>query len=133
MSALSSRKASSGLAAISMVVGLAPVLVVAQSAPPSALINQRSQETLEAARAASPHTTESALAYFEDELEAAVERASQRVWDPTAPREPSPRTPWGHPDLRGYWLNVNYVPFERPDEPDQPHSDGAADRDARPD
>lgn len=116
MSALSSRKASSGLAAISMVVGLAPVLVVAQSAPPSALINQRSQETLEAARAASPHTTESALAYFEDELEAAVERASQRVWDPTAPREPSPRTPWGHPDLRGYWLNVNYVPFERPDE-----------------
>ncbi|GIT14548.1 MAG: hypothetical protein CM1200mP36_03040 [Gammaproteobacteria bacterium] len=116
MSAFNSRKASSGLAAISMVVGLVPVLLFAQSVPPSALVNQRSQEALEAARAVSPHTTESALAYFEDELEAAVERASQRVWDPTTPREPSPRTPWGHPDLRGYWLNVNYVPFERPDD-----------------
>ena len=116
MSAFNSRKASSGLVAISMVVGLVPVLLLAQSPPPSALVNQRSQEALEAARAVSPHTTESALAYFEDELEAAVERASQRVWDPTKPRESSPRTPWGHPDLRGYWLNVNYVPFERPDE-----------------
>ena len=117
MSAFSSRRASSGLAVIATVAaGAAPILVLAQSAPPSALINQRSQETLEAARAASPHTNESTLAYFEDELEAAVERASQRVWDPTAPREPSPRTSWGHPDLSGYWLNVNYVPFDRPDE-----------------
>ena len=83
MSAFNSRKAGSGLAAISMVVGLVPVLLLAQSVPPSALVNQRSQAALEAARAVSPHTTESALAYFEDELEAAVERASQRVWDPT--------------------------------------------------
>ncbi len=117
MSAFSSKRAGSGLIVIAIVAaGAAPILALAQSAPPSALINQRSQETLEAARAASPHTNESTLAYFEDELEAAVERASQRIWDPTAPREPSPRTSWGHPDLSGYWLNVNYVPFDRPDE-----------------
>jgi len=102
--------------AMAMAIGT-PVRLAGQSAPPpSALINQRSEDALEAARAASPHTNESTLAYFQDELEAAVERASQAVWDPTAQREPSPRTPWGAPDLRGYWLSVNYVPMERPDE-----------------
>jgi len=99
-----------------MVAALAPARVPAQTPPPSALINQRSDEAVEAARAVSPHTNESTLAYFKDELEAAVEEATQRVWDPTAPRQPSPRTPWGAPDLRGYWLSVNYVPMERPDE-----------------
>ena len=40
------------------------------------------------------------------------------VWDPTASAAPSgwtpPRTPWGDPDLRGYWLNLSYTPLERP-------------------
>ena len=103
------------LTAAAIAVGVAPVRVAGQAAPESALINQRAQDTLEAARAASPHTNESSLAYFREELDAAVEQASRRVWDPTAPREPSPRTPWGHPDLSGYWLSVNYVPMERPD------------------
>ena len=95
---------------------LAPLRAVGQSPPPSALVNQRSQETLEAARAASPHTSEEVRAYFQDEIDAAVERWTQRVWDPTQPREPSPRTPWGDPDVTGYWLSVNYMPLERPDE-----------------
>jgi len=83
----------------------------------AALINQRSQETLEVAREVSPHTNESSLAYFEDQINAAVvEATGGRIWDPTAPREPFPRTSWGHPDLRGYWLAVSYVPMERPDE-----------------
>ena len=38
--------------------------VVAQNPPPSALINQRSQETLDAARAASPRSSEETFAYF---------------------------------------------------------------------
>ena len=38
----------------------------ASQAPQSALVNQRSEETLEAARAASPHTPESTYAYFDD-------------------------------------------------------------------
>jgi hypothetical protein len=90
---------------------------VAQEQPPaSALINQRADETVEAARAASPHTSESTYAYCKEESEAFIAEATQRMWDPTAPRPDSPRTPWGDPDLGGYWLNVAYVPLERPDE-----------------
>ena len=84
--------------------------------PPSALVNQRSAETVEAARAASPHTSEETLAYFEDDVEATLARAIERVWDPTRPREPSPRTAWGDPDLAGYWISVAYTPLERPEE-----------------
>ena len=93
-----------------------PVRVTGQAAPPSALVNQRAEGTLESARAASPHTNEEAFAYFQDDIDAAVEKATERVWDPTLPREPSPRTPWGAPDLGGYWLSVNYMPLERPDQ-----------------
>ena len=83
----------------------------------AALINQRSQETQEAARDVSPYTNETSIAYFQEQINTAVaEATSGRIWDPTAPREPSPRTSWGHPDLRGYWLAVSYVPMERPDE-----------------
>src|SRR5205809_806361 len=40
-----------------------------------------------------------------------------RVWDPTAVAQNNfvpPRTPWGDPDLRGYWLSLTYTPLERP-------------------
>ncbi len=70
-----------------------PVPVAGQSPPASALVNQRSQETLDAARAASPHTPEETYAYFEDDAEAAIARAIERVWDPTRPRPSFPRTP----------------------------------------
>ena len=49
-----------------VVLGLAATSSPGQSPPPSALINQESQETVEAARAASPHTSESTYAYFRD-------------------------------------------------------------------
>ena len=84
--------------------------------PPSALVNQQSAETVEAARAASPHTSEETLAYFEDEVEDRLAWAIERVWDPRRPRHPAPRTSWGDPDLSGYWLSVAYTPLERPDE-----------------
>ena len=93
---------------------LATLYASAQSPPPSALINQESEETVEAARAASPHTSESTYAYFREEAESFIAEATSRIWDPNAPRETSPRTPWGDPDLTGYWLNVAYVPLERP-------------------
>ncbi len=86
------------------------------SPPPSALINQQSEQTLEAARAASPHTSQSTYAYFEDEAKAFIENAIQYTWDPTAPRLTSKKTAWGDPDLGGYWLNIAYVPLERPEE-----------------
>src|SRR3981081_710338 len=28
----------------------------------------------------------------------------------------APKTPWGDPDLRGYFLNLSYTPLERPRE-----------------
>ena len=85
-------------------------------APPSELVNQRSEATLEAARTASPRTAEETLEYFRDEVDEALARNIERVWDPTRPRPSSPRTPWGDPDLQGYWLNVSYTPLERPDD-----------------
>ena len=95
-----------------------PIPVAGQSAqaPASALVNQRSDETLEAARAASPHTPEETYAYFEEGAEAAMARATERAWDPRRPRPDSPRTPWGDPELSGYWANSTYTPLERPEE-----------------
>ncbi len=84
--------------------------------PPSALVNQGSEATVEAARAASPHTAESTYAYFQEDVEDSIARAVERVWDPDRPRSEPPRTPWGDPDLHGYWLNAAYTPLERPDE-----------------
>jgi hypothetical protein len=95
---------------------LAPLQLAAQTPPPSALINQESAETVEAARAASPHSSEETLAYFEEEVDETLARALERVWDPRRPREPSPRTSWGDPDLSGYWMSVAYTPLQRPEE-----------------
>ncbi len=84
--------------------------------PASALVNQRSQETLEAARAASPHTSESTYAYFQEEAEAFIANAIERVWDPNAPRPEPPRMPWGDPSLVGYWSFATYMPLDRSEE-----------------
>ena len=101
---------------IAIGVTATPSFAQSESAPPSALVNQRSQETLEAARAASPQTSESTFAYFETEVQESLANALERVWDPERPRENGPRTSWGDPDLSGYWLSVTYTPLERPDE-----------------
>ena len=40
-----------------------------------------------------------------------------KVWDPVAVAQNNftpPRTPWGDPDLQGYWLSLTYTPLERP-------------------
>ena len=91
-----------------------PASVTGQSAPPSALVNQRSEATLEAARAAAPHTPEETYAYFEDDFEAAMTRAIDSIWDPRRPRAAPPRTPWGDPEIGGYWFSSSYTPMERP-------------------
>ena len=83
--------------------------------PPSALVNPRDEEALEAAREASPRTGQETFAYFSDDVDEALASAVERVWDPLRPRPLSPRTAWGDPDLSGYWLNVAYTPLERPD------------------
>jgi len=91
-----------------------PLPVAGQSPPPSALVNQRDAEALEAAREVSPHSPEETYAYFESDVDAAMTRALESAWDPRQ-MQPSPmRTPWGDPDLRGYWVSASYTPMERP-------------------
>src|SRR2546425_8730763 len=49
----------------------------------------------------------------------AASKLAASVWDPTAPPPSgwtSPRTPWGDPDLQGFWLVLSYTPLERPAE-----------------
>ena len=54
-------------------------------------------------------TTVNTDAAIEAAAEAAKTVASIADWTP-------PRTPWGDPDLRGYWLTATYTPLERPAE-----------------
>ena len=51
--------------------------------------------------------TDSAIEAAAEAARAAAEARAN--WTP-------PRTPWGDPDLRGYWLSLTYTPFERPAE-----------------
>jgi hypothetical protein len=83
---------------------------------PTPVEGQSRQEIQEAARKASPRTGDEALKFFEKDVEEATARAIQRVWDPNRPIPANaPRTPWGAPDLRGYWLSLSYTPLERPE------------------
>ena len=92
----------------------APPGVAGQQPPPSALVNQEEQAVQEAARRASPRTGDQAMEFFRAQVDAAMATAIPRVWDPNKPRARSPRTPWGDPDLRGYWMVESYTPMERP-------------------
>jgi hypothetical protein len=49
--------------------------------------------------------TDAAIAAAAEAARAAA--AARANWTP-------PRTPWGDPDLRGYYLNLSYTPLERP-------------------
>ena len=83
---------------------------------PSDVAGQTRAEIAEAARKLSPRTAEEAMTFFEAEVAKKTAEAIARVYDPTkAPAEPAMRTPWGDPDLRGYWLSLSYTPLERPE------------------
>ena len=103
-----------GAAAIAAALCLPGVGEGQSDVPASALVNPGSEAAAEAARAASLRSADETLAYFEHDVDAALARAVESVWDPERPREPSPRTPWGDPDLRGYWISATYTPLERP-------------------
>jgi hypothetical protein len=93
----------------------APAIFAAQQAPPpAALVNQEDAATQEAARKASPRSGDDAMKFFESELERRIREGAARVWDPNRPRASSPRTAWGDPDLRGYWMVESYTPLQRP-------------------
>jgi hypothetical protein len=69
----------------------------------------------EAARKASPHSAAAAMEYWTAEIAKRLAEATARVYDPAKPAVSNPpRTPWGAPDLRGYYLTAMYTPLERP-------------------
>ena len=50
--------------------------------------------------------------------DAAIKAAAETTRAAEAARKTfkAPKTPWGEPDLRGYYLNLSYTPLERPKE-----------------
>jgi hypothetical protein len=52
-------------------------------------------------------STDAAIKSAADAAKASA--AARANWTP-------PRTPWGDPDLRGYWLSLSYTPLQRPAE-----------------
>jgi hypothetical protein len=79
------------------------------------------QEVQEAARKASPHSADTAMAYWEAEIARKLAEATAKIYDPAKPAMSNPpRTPWGAPDLRGYYLTAMYTPLERPEKVAKP-------------
>jgi len=75
----------------------------------------------EAARKASPHSADAAMEYWKAEIAKRLAEATARVYDPAKPVVSNPpRTPWGAPDLRGYYLTAMYTPLERPEKVTKP-------------
>jgi hypothetical protein len=91
----------------------APANVAAQAQDPN--------QVIEAARKASPRTGDDALKYFEAEIAEKIKEATKRVYDPNKPAATNPRrTPWGDPDLSGYYVTATYTPLQRPKEVTKP-------------
>jgi len=102
-------------AALAAVVLLWAPAPVAGQAPPEDVI-KRQEAIADAAREASLRSGEEAAKVFEDEVAAKLAEAIKRVYDPTAPLPANPpRTPWGAPDLRGYYVTGTYTPQQRRD------------------
>jgi hypothetical protein len=97
---------------------LAYVVLGLAFAPVVAAVQTPSQQAIEeAARKASPHSGDEALKYFAAEFAKKTAEAAKRVYDPNTPAATNPpRTAWGAPDLRGYYLTATYTPLERPKE-----------------
>src|SRR5687767_15640781 len=69
----------------------------------------------EAARKASFRTEAEAAKEWEAELARKKAEAVAKVYDPSKPvLTAPPKTPWGHPDLRGYYITATYTPLQRP-------------------
>jgi len=69
----------------------------------------------EAARQVAPHSKEEAGKYWEKEVQEKIAAATKRVYDPNKPLPASPpRTPWGDPDISGYFVSQSYTPLQRP-------------------
>jgi len=101
---------------------IAFVVLALTCAPVVTAVQTPSRQAIEeAARRASPRSGEEALKYFEAEFARKTAEATKRVYDPNTPAATNPpRTPWGAPDLRGYYLTATYTPLERPSDITRP-------------
>ena len=102
--------------------GTAVVIAVLLWAPaPAGAQTPSRAEIEEAARKASFRSEAEALKAWEAELARKKAEALARVYDPAQPVQSTPpRTPWGHPDLRGYYITATYTPLQRPRNVDKP-------------
>ena len=102
------------------VVGL--VLAVTSWAPALAAGQTPSRDAVrEAARKTSFRSEAESAKVWEAELARRKAEAVARVYDPGKPvLSAPPRTPWGHPDLRGYYITATYTPLQRPPNVDRP-------------
>jgi hypothetical protein len=103
------------------------VLAVMLWAPASAAGQTRQAEALTveevkaAAREVALRTEAESAAIWEAELVRRKAILAARVYDPGTPALANPpRTPWGDPDLRGYYITATYTPDERPRNVDKP-------------
>ncbi len=75
----------------------------------------------EAARETSFRTEAESAEIWEAELARRKAIMAARVYDPGKPvLSDPPRTPWGDPDLRGYFVTATYTPQQRPANVDKP-------------
>jgi hypothetical protein len=114
----------SGIALAAAVALWAPRPVEAQAPaqPAQAPAQQPSRaEIREKARQTSYVSEEEAAKVWEAEYKEAVALAAKRVYDPNRPLATNiKRTPWGDPDLSGYYLTATYTPLQRPKEVTKP-------------
>jgi hypothetical protein len=82
----------SGVVALAMIAALWMPILLAQAPSGTRSFDPTTTDTNAAIKAAT---------------EATKAAAALKNWTP-------PRTPWGDPDLRGYWLLATYTPLERP-------------------
>jgi len=91
-------------------------MVALLAGAPAGAAAQTRAEIADAARKASPRTGDDAMKFFEADVAKKTAEAIARVYDPTKPpMQPAMKTPWGDPDLRGFWLSLSYTPLERPE------------------
>jgi len=102
-------------------VTLVTMLIVLGASPGLQGQTPSREAVADAARKASPHSAEEAMAYWKAELAKKLAEATTRVYDPAKPPVANPpKTPWGAPDLRGYYLTAMYTPLERPEKVAKP-------------
>ena len=75
----------------------------------------------DAARETSFRTEAESAEIWAAELERRKAILVERIYDPTKPvLSDPPRTPWGDPDLQGYFITATYTPQQRPRGVDKP-------------